>query len=230
MSKNGYDRIKRPSQSAHIQQNGIAEYKNMLKAKRPAEALKTALKWIRGKIMNFVQPIRDKNTLKKIADDLKAKNEKYYIMFMIGIYSGLRVSDILKLQVKDIQGKDHIRMREKKTGKYKSFPVNPAIRNDIAAYCEGKQPTDYVVPGKPESKPVSREYAHRVIHEAGKRYGLDDLGTHSMRKTFGYHYYTQTKDIATLMKIFNHSSESITLRYIGIEQQSIDEAIMNFSY
>lgn len=180
--------------------------------------------------MNYVQPIKDKNTLNLIANDLKAKDEKYYIMFMIGIYSGLRVSDVLKLQIKDIQGKDHIRMKEKKTGKYKSFPVNPAIKADIAAYCEGKQPTDYVVPGRPKDKPVSREYAHRIIHSAGMKYGLNDLGTHSMRKTFGYHFYKSTNNIALLMRIFNHSHESITLRYIGIDQEEIDAALLDFSY
>ena len=51
-----------------------------------------------------------------------------------------------------------------------------------------------------------------------------------MRKTFGYHYYKQTKDIATLQKIYNHSSPSITLRYIGIVQDEIDKAFDNFRY
>ena len=180
--------------------------------------------------MNFVQPIRDKEVLKLIASDLRSQSEKYYIMFSIGIYSGLRVSDILKLKVKDVNGKDHIRLKEKKTGKWKCFPINPAIRSDIASYCDGMNPDAYLIPGKPETKPISREYAHRIIHEAGQRYGLDDLGTHSMRKTFGYHLYMQTKDIALLMEIFNHSSQSITLRYIGVNQNSIDDAFMNFAY
>ena len=51
-----------------------------------------------------------------------------------------------------------------------------------------------------------------------------------MRKTFGYHFYLQTKDIVLLMRIFNHNDESKTLRYIGIEQTTIDAAMMKFSY
>ncbi|WP_252456770.1 hypothetical protein [Macrococcoides canis] len=52
------------------------------------------------------------------------------------------------------------------------------------------------------------------------------MGTHSMRKTFGYHYYKKTKDIALLMDLFNHSSQFVTLRYIGINQDVINESIV----
>ena len=67
--------------------------------------------------MNTVQPIRDMNTVMDIARYLKQNNERDYVMFTTGIYSGLRVSDILKLRVKDVRGKDYIAMREKKTKK-----------------------------------------------------------------------------------------------------------------
>ena len=163
--------------------------------------------------MNFVEPIRDTTTVQDIADYLKEKAPKYYIMYMIGIYSGLRVSDILKLKIRDVRGKDKIKVREKKTGKEKLFPVNRELAAAIEDYCKDK-----------------KEYAYRVIHEAGQHFGLDNLGTHTMRKTFGYHFYLQTKDIVLLMRIFNHNDESKTLRYIGIEQTTIDAAMMKFSY
>ncbi|MDT0761303.1 tyrosine-type recombinase/integrase, partial [Staphylococcus pseudintermedius] len=51
---------------------------------------------------------------------------------------------------------------------------------------------------------------------------------HTMRKTFGYKYYNKTKDVGTLQKMFNHSSPAITLRYIGIEQAELDDALRNF--
>lgn len=47
-----------------------------------------------------------------------------------------------------------------------------------------------------------------------------------MRKTFGYHYYKKTKDVALLMDLFNHSSQSVTLRYIGINQDVMNESII----
>ena len=77
---------------------------------------------------------------------------------------------------------------------------------------------------------MERGQAWNILHDAGKRFGLEKIGTHTMRKTFGYHFYKQTGDIVTLQKIFNHASIHITLRYIGIEQDAINEAIMNLSF
>ena len=59
------------------------------------------------------------DTILDIARYLRSKSEREYVMFVTGIYSGLRISDILKLRVRDIRGKDHISIREKKTGKEK---------------------------------------------------------------------------------------------------------------
>ena len=68
-----------------------------------------------------------------------------------------------------------------------------------------------------------------IIREACKKAGLQErIGTHTMRKTFGYHHYQQFKDVVLLQKIFNHSSPQITLRYIGIEQDQIDYSYNNF--
>ena len=181
--------------------------------------------------MNYVEPIRDSTTVQDVADYLKEDSPKYFIMYMIGIYSGLRISDILKLKVRDVRGKDKIKVREKKTGKEKLFPVNKELAAALDDYCEGKKDYEYIVPSaRAVNKAVSREYAYRVIHAAGEQFGLDNLGTHTMRKTFGYHFYLQTKDIVLLMRIFNHNDQSKTLRYIGIEQTTIDQAMKKFSY
>lgn len=181
--------------------------------------------------MNYVEPIRDLTTVQDIADYLKEKNEKYYIMYMVGIYSGLRISDILRLKVRDVRGKDKIKIREKKTGKEKLFPINKALAAALATYCEGKKDYDYLVPSdRAANKAVSREYAYRVIRAAGERFGLESIGTHTLRKTFGYWFYQQTKDVVLLMRIFNHSSEGVTLRYIGVVQDTIDDAYKRFNY
>ena len=181
--------------------------------------------------MNYVEPIRDKEKVKDIGDYLKAKNEKYYVMYSIGIYSGLRISDILKLKVRDVKDKAEIKLRETKTRKEKIFPVNPELHKIINSYCKNMQPWEYLIPSTHRpAAPVSREYAYRVIHEAGAAFGLEHLGTHTMRKTFGYHFYLQTKDIVLLMRILNHNDQSKTLRYIGIEQGTINEAMRKFKY
>ncbi|MGW8655087.1 tyrosine-type recombinase/integrase, partial [Nocardia salmonicida] len=68
-----------------------------------------------------------------------------------------------------------------------------------------------------------------ILNEAAAHVGLEEIGTHSLRKTFGYHYYQKTKDVAMLQEIFGHSAPSITLRYIGINEQMIDESLEDFS-
>ncbi|ANS45905.1 putative integrase/recombinase YoeC [Bacillus thuringiensis] len=72
--------------------------------------------------MNFVQPIRDPEQIQQMKAYLKEKNARNYMLFVLGINTGLRISDILKLKVGDVQG-SHISMREKKTGKQKRIQI-----------------------------------------------------------------------------------------------------------
>ena len=69
---------------------------------------------------------------------------------------------------------------------------------------------------------------YRVFQTAGEYLERDDIGTHTLRKTFGYHYYQKTRDIAGLMMIFNHSSEQVTKRYIGIERDNLERQLWDF--
>jgi integrase len=79
------------------------------------------------------------------------------------------------------------------------------------------------------NQPLSRSQAYRVLNKAGEIVGLDNIGCHSTRKTFGYHHYKQYKDVALLQELFNHSAPSITLDYIGINQDVMDNSMKNFS-
>ncbi|MBY6999000.1 tyrosine-type recombinase/integrase, partial [Clostridium botulinum] len=81
---------------------------------------------------------------------------------------------------------------------------------------------------KGQNKPITRVQAYRILLEAGKCLGMAEVGTHTLRKTFGYWHYKQYKDVAILQDIFNHSAPSITLRYIGINDDIKDNSIENF--
>lgn len=70
--------------------------------------------------------------------------------------------------------------------------------------------------------------AYRVLQKAAEVLGRGDIGTHTMRKTFGYFYYRKTKDLVFLQEIFNHSAPIITKRYIGLIQEEIDESLEDF--
>ena len=93
-----------------------------------------ALKKERYQFMKTVQPIREKKKIEAMKTLLKAKNEKYYLMFRIGINVGLRVSDILELKVGDVRNKDHVTINEQKTDKTKRFLIPTALRKELASY------------------------------------------------------------------------------------------------
>lgn len=177
--------------------------------------------------MNFVQPIRDSEILQDIKDHLRDTNQRNYILFLVGINTGLRISDILRLRVRDVTG-THISIREKKTGKPKRIYISPELKKALKTYIDGKPSNEYLIKSREGlNRPISREMAYKIIRAIGDEFGLSELGCHTLRKTFGYIFYHETtdKDIGMLMDYFNHASPKITLRYIGMEQDSFDMAL-----
>ncbi|MGG0327102.1 site-specific integrase [Bacillus mycoides] len=178
--------------------------------------------------MNFVQPIRDPEQIQQIKEYLKEKNARNYILFVMGINTGLRIGDILKLKVGDVQG-SHISMREMKTGKQKRIQITSSLKRELRWFNEGREVGEYLLRSrKGENRPIGRSMAYKILKSTAAEFGLDEIGTHTLRKTYGYHMYMQTKNIALLMEIFNHSSEKVTLRYIGVNQDAMDKAMSRF--
>lgn len=179
--------------------------------------------------MNAVEPIRDREKVQDIADYLKSKNERDYLLWMFGIYTALRVSDILKMRVRDVKDKDYVVMREQKTKNEKKFIINKKLRKAIDHYIKGKEDYELLFKSRQGGeKAISRQQAYNIIKQAAAHFNIYNVGTHTMRKTFGYHMYMKTKDGMLLMKIFNHSDIHITLRYIGVEQDTINKAMAAF--
>lgn len=184
--------------------------------------------------MELVEPIKSKKDIQRIIKYLKSRNILYSTVFQFGIYSGLRVSDILALNISDVRDKKYVEIREKKTHKYKKFPINERLKQVIEEYLPIRQEmywnTKALFVSKKGSR-LGRSQVYRFINEACKELGIEgDFGTHTMRKTFGYHFYQDTKDVVMLQKIFNHSSPAVTLHYIGITQESIDDVYMSLDY
>ena len=186
--------------------------------------------------MREVSPIKD---VKKIRDvkNLMVDHDDFrdLLIFTLGINAGLRISDILKLKWEDVlyeNGKirEEVLVKEKKTGKTKKFPLNDAVIDSINAYIKKMQSfemEDWIFPSRKKNgglKPISRIAAWQMINKYCKNAGIkENVGTHTLRKTFGYHQYKNGTDIAMLQKMLNHSSPKITLRYIGIEREEMNE-------
>ncbi|UVI28181.1 site-specific integrase [Paenibacillus spongiae] len=177
--------------------------------------------------MNTVQPIRDQEVLADIKNHLKQTNSRNYIMFLIGINTGFRISDILRLRVRDVLG-SHISIREKKTRKEKRALITDELKRALQEFVKGKSPHEYLIKSREGvNRPISREMAYKIMRDIGDEFGLSEMGCHTLRKTFGYIFYnvTTNKDIGLLMNYLNHASPQITLRYIGMAQDTLDTAL-----
>ena len=166
--------------------------------------------------MNWVAPIKDEKTLKLFGDTLKEVDYKYYIMFQLGVGTGLQLQDILSFKNKDVTGKSEITVKIGTKNIVNTFTVPEDLQKIISDYTKGKDPEAYLILGhQSANKPVSREQAYRAFKNAGKSMGLTSIGAQTMRKTFAWRYYKSTGDIYYLQNLLNHASPSITYRYIG---------------
>lgn len=190
--------------------------------------------------MNTVEPIRD---LKKI-DAVKkyllgAGKIRDYALFVLGINTGLRISDLLNLKWQDVlteknKFKDSIYIREEKTGKEKIFPINKSAKKALKTLFDSLSDLDLSHPifisrqGKFER--ISRYSAYRVIHNACKAVGVPGkIGTHTLRKTWGYWAWKNGVPLPIIMEVLNHSSITVTKRYLGITQDEINRAYMEIN-
>ena len=197
--------------------------------------------------MNSVEPIREIKIIKSIRSILKSQSIRNELLFIFGINVGLRISDILKLKIEDLVKsnvktvRDYVIITEKKTGKTKKFYIGDIVKKVIENYIKELYNLDvnnYVFQSrKGENMPITRQRAYRILNNAAEMIGIveknengviisGEIGTHTLRKTFGYHAYQNGSSLELLMDIFNHSSKSQTLRYIGITEEQKKEVYL----
>jgi integrase len=177
--------------------------------------------------VNTVQPLRRKRDIERMKKALG--NPRDRLLFIFGINSSLRISDILRLKVGDVRGKTTLTLREKKTGKLKKFRLNQSVVSAVQQLVPADaSDNDWLFPSRKGNRPITRVQAYRILTDAARRAGLDiEVGTHTLRKTFAYHAYKAGVDLALLMSVLNHSSQRETLRYIGITQDQVDDVFVS---
>lgn len=193
--------------------------------------MKSCICFVRGETISMsynVQPLRTQQEINDFLFCLRRnKNaDRDVFLFLIGINSGLRMSDIVKLKKKDVISSKNPRIVEQKTGKTRILYLS-SLQELIQDYTKDLEPEDYLFPSA-KGGHLEVNTVYQMFQKVAALLDRDDIGTHTLRKTFGYHYYKKTKDVATLMEIFGHSSEKITKRYIGINEDEISETLLNF--
>ena len=181
--------------------------------------------------MATTEPIRDLNQLKMLADYfLSRKKYRDYTMIVLGVYTILRISDLLQLRwshVSDESGRiySHINTIERKTGKPKLIALNDKAVKALQLLYPHRRSAYIFASRNGKCDPITRVHLWRLITDAVKELGLEGvISCHSLRKTLGYHMYKNDVSPIILMEIYNHSNFDVTKRYIGVTQDEIDKA------
>ena len=205
---------------------------------------------MRQKINKTVQPIRSQSDRDALDSYFMHRNLRDRVMFALGIYTGRRISDLVRLNVRDVAHVDRkgrlcvlerLVIQEQKTGKLAEPLLHPKLRRILSKYLRQRRKHSESL-GALLNEPllkskkarhdgqyrITRRHALRVLSNAARSCGLDyKIGTHSLRKTFGYIQHQNGTSIALIQRMLNHSSPEITLSYIGITRDDMDAAILS---
>ncbi len=177
--------------------------------------------------MSAVEPIRDRKKILAIKQNLKARNVRNYLLFSLGINVGLRIQDLLSLRVKDVLNADYIYLKEKKTDKPRKIKLNAAAKEAINFYFRKEKPFDpeqYLFRAERSGNQLNRIRVWEMMKEWCEEVGVKQkVGTHTFRKSWGYHARIQGEPIELIQKRFGHSSPQTTLLYIGIISEEIED-------
>ena len=169
---------------------------------------------------------------------LKNTNFRNYGLFKVQLNTGLRISDVVNLKYDDVFEKNgnlkkHISLTEKKTKKHRVIFINNELKNvfkELREYFKLSSGIYLFKSRKGQNKPITTTQVHRIYQNIGKVFNLKNFNSHSLRKTFCYFVYQKNKDINLIMKLMNHSSTAITLRYIGITNDDIDNIYSSLDF
>lgn len=191
--------------------------------------------------MNTVQPIKNPARVRVILEGLERDKSwhgrRMYLLFATGVFTGLRISDIVKLKAGHVRG-EYLRLREQKTGKRQSIYINRALRAIYDERLSELSDDDYIFPsrkkdGNGNEKPISTRAAAYDMKVIAKRFGIKEpFACHSMRKTYGYQLYNggQGATLEELRIQFNHSKEAVTRRYIGVDEEMRNKHVRNLQF
>ncbi|MGY6212471.1 tyrosine-type recombinase/integrase [Cytobacillus firmus] len=182
--------------------------------------------------MEYVDPIKDIKSINKIKEILKRQSQRDLLLFVLGINTGIRVSDLLSLRISDVSDGKKIKefiyiddlnngAESKNSNEQKAYFLNNSVKKELKKYFSQHDFTecDFLFKSKKNNQPITRQQAYRIINSAAKEAGIQGkIGTHTLRKTFGYHAYRKGIAISIIMSIYNHHSSAETLRYLGIER------------
>lgn len=189
--------------------------------------------------MHTVEPIRDPKAIQALMARLYQTNLRDFAWFTLGLNTGLRIGDILRLRVGDVRPAptrwvERLVIIEQKTGKRKDPPLKPKMKKALQTYLATRpeaKATDPLFPSQRGGRPLARQSAWRILSEAAVAVGITEpIGTHTMRKTWGYHARKAGIDLVIIQDVLNHASPAVTYRYLGIDRDDRDAAYQSLDF
>lgn len=186
--------------------------------------------------MNFVEPIRKRKKIAQIKNQLRGQYRyRDLLLFVVGINTALRISDLLELRIshfldKNLRIKRRFWIKEQKRGKRHEVVINNSIKQAFTEYLKAylgveNNPENYIffnTKTNSFAEPIKRGQAWKFITTMCQQVGLNgNFGTHSLRKTWGYHARMNGVDLALIMHNLNHESIAYTKRYLGITDDEL---------
>ncbi len=175
--------------------------------------------------MEYVEPIKEIEQINAMKDILSRNSKRDLLFFVLGINTGIKISELLLLKVEDVwaeeQMKEFLYVIDKKSGEKKAYYLNNSVNTALESYLATIpfQQSDYLFKSQKNNRPITRQQAYRIINHAAEEAKIEgNIGTHTLRKTFGYHAYRKGIAISIIMGIYQHHSPAETLHYIGINK------------
>jgi integrase len=180
-----------------------------------------------------VDPIRKTKDIKSISK-LIQDNPRDHLLFLMGVNNGLRTCDLIRLkvgQVRNLKIGDTLSIKESKTGKENILVINKTVFKALKHYLEAAQPNDedYLFPSRKGDSHLQSQAVSKMVKKWTKAINLKgNYGAHTLRKTWGFIQRTQFGvGFEIICKRYNHSSPSITMRYLGIQDKEVHGILMN---
>ncbi|WP_319405805.1 tyrosine-type recombinase/integrase [uncultured Desulfosarcina sp.] len=178
-----------------------------------------------------VDPIKDIKDIKSIKRLLSDK-PRDLCLFTLGINTNLRASDLLRItvrMVKDLKAGDELTLKEKKTGKHRRITLNKAATEAIQGLLKSREYKDEDPLFTGQRGPLTVPSVNRLVKQWCQSVNLKgNFGSHTMRKTFGYHQRVSFGvGLPELVDIFNHSSQRQTMTYLCIQPEEVKNVYMN---
>jgi len=181
--------------------------------------------------MSTTLPVRSKEQVRALTEYYYQRGElRNYLLVVMSIHSGLRISDLLHLKWTDVYDaeadcvRNNVVLVEQKTKKSKWIALNKKIRTALEHCLHLARYSEYLFASR-KGGAIGRVQAYRIIRAAAEALNFSQkVSCHSLRKTFGYLAWKAGISPVVIMEIYNHSSFIVTRRYLGLTHDETDEA------